>query len=259
MKYQIEKTTRLGNREINEDHIGVAETNNAILLVLADGMGGYRGGQLASRVLVDNMLSLFKDRNFPLQDAGAFLRELISDAHLAVIRAGNEQRPPIQPRTTCVICLIQEACAWWAHVGDSRLYLYRQGKLITRTSDHSKIEEMHRRGIITRQEMENHPERHLVTRCIGFQELPPIAAISKKMPLEKSDVLLLCSDGLWAPLKEKMINKTLFKDPLEQAVAHLADEAESHSYPEADNISLIAFRLLSTDGAEENLTEAEAD
>lgn len=259
MKYQVEKTSRLGNRAANEDHIGVAESNNAILLVLADGMGGYRGGQLASKTLVNNILSQFKGANFPLQDPKIYLKELIANAHLAVIRAGNEQHPPIQPRTTCVVCLIQEACAWWAHVGDSRLYLYRQGELITRTTDHSQIEELHRRGTISRQEMEKHPQRHLVTRCIGFQELPPIPTISDKMPLEKNDLLLLCSDGLWAPLNEKMITEALFKAPLAEAVDKLAYEAESRSYPEADNISLIALRLISVDAAKEDMSKPEGD
>ena len=255
MKYQLEKTSRLGNRVVNEDRIGVAETSDAILLVLADGMGGYRGGQIASKALVNRMLRQFQRSKLPAADPQAFLKELVADAHLAVIRAGSEQYPPIEPRTTCVVCLIQEGSAWWAHVGDSRLYLFRMGKPFTRTVDHSKIEELRRRGKLSEEEMAGHPQRHLVTRCVGFQKHPPVATVSEKFPLEKYDMLVLCSDGLWSPLNEEMITDTLTQNTLEQAVERMAYQAEFRSYPEADNISVIVFRWISDESDDDEATE----
>ena len=133
MKYQLSKTSRLGNRFVNEDRIGFAEHDDAVLLVLADGMGGYSGGQIASKTLVNRMLRQFQRSKLPSADPTTFLKDLVTDAHLAVLRAGSEQYPPIEPRTTCVVCLIQDNCAWWAHVGDSRLYLFRGGKPFTHT------------------------------------------------------------------------------------------------------------------------------
>ena len=245
MKYQLSKTTRLGNRVVNEDRIGVAEQNNAVLLVLADGMGGYSGGQIASKALVNRILRQFKRSKLPTANPAEYLKDLIADAHLAVLRAGSEQYPPIEPRTTCVVCLIQNNSAWWAHVGDSRLYLFRGGKPFIRTTDHSKIEEMRRKGKLDAEEMENHPQRHLVTRCVGYQKHPPIPAISKKMPLEKYDMILLCSDGLWGPLSEDDLAETLSQNTLGQAVERIAYQAEFSSYPGADNISVIAFRWIS--------------
>ncbi|MDT8385210.1 MAG: protein phosphatase 2C domain-containing protein [Gammaproteobacteria bacterium] len=245
MKYQLSKTTRLGNRVVNEDRIGVVEHDNAVLLVLADGMGGYRGGQIASRSLVNRMLRQFQRSTLPVDDPGAYLKELIADAHLAVLRAGNEQYPPIEPRTTCVVCLIQNGCAWWAHVGDSRLYLFRGGKPCMRTTDHSRIEEMRRKGKLSVEELDNHPQRHLVTRCVGYQKHPPIPTVSEKIPLEKYDMILLCSDGLWGPLTEDSLADTLSQNTLDQAVERIAYQAEFRSYPAADNISLITFRWIS--------------
>jgi serine/threonine protein phosphatase PrpC len=128
MKYQLEQSCRLGNREMNEDHVGVAETDDAVLLVLADGMGGYSGGKLASRTLVSSMIRQFKKMDLPIAHPQEFLKDLVAQAHATVIDAGKNHQPPMKPRTTCVICLIQEGCAWWAHVGDSRLYLFRDGK-----------------------------------------------------------------------------------------------------------------------------------
>ncbi|NOX75338.1 MAG: serine/threonine-protein phosphatase, partial [Gammaproteobacteria bacterium] len=153
MKYQASKTSRLGNRVVNEDRIAMVEHRGAVLLVLADGMGGYRGGQIASKALVNRMIRQFQRSNLPTTEPAAFLKDLISDAHLAVLRAGQEQYPPIEPRTTCVACLIQEGCAQWAHVGDSRLYLLRKGKPFLKTVDHSKVEELRRKGKLSEAEM----------------------------------------------------------------------------------------------------------
>ncbi len=261
MKYQVAKTTRLGNRVVNEDRIGIAERNNAVLLVMADGMGGYRGGQIASKAMVNRMLRQFKRSKLPAQDPTLFLKDLIADAHLAVLRAGSEQYPPIEPRTTCVVCLIQDGNAWWAHVGDSRLYLFRGGKPFTRTIDHSKIEELRRKGKLSEEEMDNHPQRHLVTRCVGYQKHPPIPTLSDKIPLEKYDMLLLCSDGLWGPLTEQNLADTLTQNPLAEAVERIAYQAEFRSYPEADNISVITLRWISNDvdGTEDSQKEEERD
>ena len=245
MKYQLSKTSRLGNRVVNEDRIGVAEHDNAVLLVLADGMGGYSGGQIASKALVNRMLREFQRSKLPTDDPVAYLKDLITDAHLAILRAGSEQYPPIEPRTTCVVCLIQDNCAWWAHVGDSRLYLFRGGKPFMRTTDHSKIEEMRRKGKLTVEEMDHHPQRHLVTRCVGYQKHPPVATVSDKIPLEKYDMILLCSDGLWGPLSDEDLADTLTQNTLGQAVERIAYQAEFRSYPEADNISVITFRWIS--------------
>ena len=247
MKYQFGQTSRLGNRKVNEDDLGVAEAGDAVLLVVADGMGGYRGGQVASKALVKYMVSRFKGSKFPVDDPQSFLKELVADAHMAIIRAGSEQTPPVEPRTTCVVCLVQGGFAWWVHVGDSRLYMFREGKPFKRTVDHSKIEEMRRKGKISEAEMKNHPQRNLVTRCVGFQPHPPVPTVSDKIPLEKYDMFVLCSDGLWGPLDEEIIVETLTKNTITQAVEKLAEQAETKSYPDSDNISVIAFRWISTD------------
>jgi len=246
MKYQVGKTSRLGNRSVNEDHLGMAESSDAVLLVLADGMGGYKGGQVASRVLVKHMLQCFKSSQFPIRNPPTFLKELIADAHLAIIRAGSRQDPPVEPRTTCVVCLVQGDRAWWAHVGDSRLYLFRMGQPAIRTVDHSKIEELFRKGKINEKEMKKHPQRNLVTRCVGYQQCPPIATVSGEIQLGKSDLIMLCSDGLWGTLSDEVIEKIFTDFTITMAVENLASSAENQAYPESDNVSVIAFRWLSS-------------
>lgn len=259
MKYQLSKTSRLGNREVNEDRIGIAEADGRMLLVLADGMGGYRGGQLASSALVNNMLRQFKQHRQPIANPPAFLKVLIADAHLAVIAKGEEQYPPVEPRTTCVACLIQDGHAWWAHVGDSRLYLFRDGRVLTRTRDHSKIEGLLASGKISEKELKNHPERNLVTRCVGARNRPPRAAFSEKTTLQKKDIFLLCSDGLWDAIDDDYMAGTLAETTLSKAIDRLAYQAEFRSYPSADNISVISLRWISDENDEQPRARAEED
>ena len=259
MKYQHTKTSRLGNRMANEDRIGIADVDGRVLLVLADGMGGYRGGQLASSALVNSMLRQFQQHRQAITDPPAFLKVLISDAHLAVIRKGAEQYPPVEPRTTCVVCLIQHGHAWWAHVGDSRLYLFRDGRLLSRTRDHSKIESLLAAGKISEKELKNHPQRNLVTRCVGDRRRPPIPAFSEKTALEKKDTFLLCSDGLWDAIDDDYMAETLAQTTLNKAIDRLAYQAEFRSYPEADNISVIALRWISDKSDKPPEDETEED
>jgi serine/threonine protein phosphatase PrpC len=259
MKYQLSKTSRLGNRMVNEDRVGAVKSGGGVLLVLADGMGGYRGGQLASTALVNRMHRQFKRSKQPIENPSAFLQELVADAHMAVIRKGAEQYPPVQPRTTCVLCLIQDGRAWWAHVGDSRFYLIRGGKVFTRTRDHSKIESLLKAGKITEKEMENHPERNLVTRCVGSQKQPPSPTISEETLLERGDILMLCSDGLWGAVDEQRIVADFSKLTLDKAVDRLAYQAEFASYPESDNISVVAMRWMSNETDEAEVVEEEED
>ncbi len=259
MKYQHTKTSRLGNRMSNEDRIGIAEVDGRVLLVLADGMGGYRGGQLASTALVNSMLRQFQQHRQAIAEPSAFLKVLIADAHRAVIHKGVEQYPPVEPRTTCVVCLIQHGHAWWAHVGDSRLYLFRDGRVLSRTRDHSKIESLLAAGKISARELKNHPQRNLVTRCVGDRKRPPIPTFSEKTALEKKDIFLLCSDGLWDAIDDDYMAETLQQTTLNKAVDRLAYQAEFRSYPEADNISVIALRWISDESERQAENDVEED
>ena len=259
MKYQLTKTSRLGNREVNEDRIGYAEANDRMLLVLADGMGGYRGGQLASRALVDSMLRQFKQHKQAIANPTAFLKVLIAEAHLAVIAKGAAQYPPVEPRTTCVACLIQDGHAWWAHVGDSRLYLFRDGQIQSRTRDHSKIENLLASGKIDASELDKHPERNLVTRCVGDKKRPPRPTFSEAHGLQAQDIFLLCSDGLWDAIDDDYMAETLQQAPLAKAIDRLAYQAEFRSYPSADNISVLSLRWISAENDAPAAAPAEDD
>lgn len=244
MKFVTAQTNRLGNREMNEDRLGVSENEQAVLLVVADGMGGHEGGELAAEVTVDTLINYFDKVAKPLKRPGAFLDQAIRSAHHLVLKKGLAQDPPIDPRTTCVACIVQGKQVWWAHVGDSRLYLLRDGKTVARTQDHSYVEKLYREGEISEQQKESHPQRNYLTRCVGGFEKPPEVELGHFASLQPGDVLVLCSDGFWGPLRDADIERISVLEDLEQALDEVGSLAEQTSYPQSDNISAASLRWL---------------
>lgn len=244
MRYDTGIANRLGNRSNNQDRCTIIEQDNSVLLLLADGMGGHQRGELAAQVMIDSIGGFFRQQSLPIPDPGAFLNEAVTRAHYDIAGCGKKLDPPVYPRTTCVACLIQGGSACWAHVGDSRLYLLRGQQVITRTRDHTYIEELLRNHVITEQEMSRHPMRNYVTYCLGGPEQAPPVTVSEEFTLKFNDIVLLCSDGLWNALDVLGITHILEGRTLDDAVNKIAEEAERSSYPKSDNISVIALRLL---------------
>lgn len=250
MKYDVAYANRLGNRQTNEDRFTVVETPHAVFLVLADGMGGHKGGKIASQTFVDCCAQMFNNASKPIAEPHQFLEDIIHIAHHDVIRAGKAHHPPIEPRSTGVVCLVQDGYAWWAHVGDSRLYHLRFSRVISHTRDHSEVEELFQQGIITEQEKQTHPYRNMVTQCIGSPRFAPKPTFADKVPLQRGDVLLLCSDGLWSAFTDEEMGRILRNTELYTATEILASEAESNTFPNSDNISIVTLRWQSSTAIE---------
>lgn len=243
MDYEIGRASRTGNREENQDRLAALESEHGVVLVLADGMGGQRGGALASQALVDAISAEVAHYSLPVAEPTRFLRQLLHKAHDAVRLAGERQDPPLTPGTTAVVCLIQEDTAWWAHVGDSRLYLFREGLALYRTRDHSYVEQLYQAGKLSLSRRRDHPMRNYVTQCIGLQPAPPQISLGQGVRLQPGDILLLCSDGLWEPLDDATLGSLLPQGPLNRSLNALSERAEQSSYPRSDNISALALRV----------------
>ncbi len=243
MRVRVACANRLGNRAVNQDRCLVNQRANTALLVVADGMGGHARGELAAQTVIDSLNARFDATRGRLADPADFLQTGLEHAHLDVVAAGRHENPPVQPRTVCVACIVQETHAWWAHVGDSRLYVIRDAKLVTRTRDHSPLDQLLATGAVSEAALRKHPLRNTVNRCLGGGPMPP-APSTGATELEPEDLILLCSDGLWASLPEQRILETYQGGYIDAAVEHLAEDAEKASYPNCDNISLIALRWL---------------
>jgi len=162
-----------------------------------------------------------------------------------VMAVGREQIPPVEPGTTAVLCLIQNGSAWWAHVGDSRCYLFRHGLSIYRTLDHSYVEDLYKSGEISLSKVSTHPMRNYITRCVGMLVKEPEIELSKEVMLTEGDIILLCSDGFWGPLDDAQIGAKLNTGRLSDAISALADSAVQLGAPTADNTTVIALKIIS--------------
>ena len=242
MRYQLALATRLGDRPSNQDRCAALERDGAVLLVLADGMGGHARGELAAQTLVDSLRDSFNAANLPVNAPRAFLRQALERAHVAVVENGHAQHPPVQPRTTAVACLVQGDRAHWAHVGDSRLYLVRAGTVGFRTQDHTYVQELQRHGMLSTEQLRRHPLRNYVTRCIGGGLEAPVITEGPETVLEPADVVLLCSDGLWSAVPESDLRAVGEAESLETTLDALAEAAQKATYPQSDNISVVALR-----------------
>lgn len=245
MQYEIGRTSRLGNRKINQDSLASIEMEGGVLLVLGDGLGGKEGGELASQTLVDTVRSEIERHPLPLPHPESFLEAIIIQAHYAIQDAGKAHNPPLEPGTTAVLCLVQNGHAWWAHCGDSRFYLFRNGLPLYRTQDHSYVEHLYQQGQLTMETRDGHPMRNIVTQCIGLKEVTPQVTVANGVPLQEGDILLLCSDGLWEPLDDAQMGAIIEEGPIKQSISELAHRAEEASYPKSDNTSGLAMKITS--------------
>jgi PPM family protein phosphatase len=242
MKYQVAQFSSTGGRAANEDRAGIAERKNAVLLALADGLGGHSGGELASQTAIETVVRLFQCVKQPvLADPFAFLALTMLKAHSSIVQRARAHAPPLEARTTCVLCLVQNGYAYWAHVGDSRLYHFRGTRLVTRTEDHSTIEELRRDGVITEDEMANHPRKSYLLRSLGGRTEPRIS-LGEETPLQPGDSLLLCSDGLWEGMSAPEIGRYLATPKLEYGIEEMLYTTEKRMGETCDNITAVCLR-----------------
>lgn len=245
MQYVIGHTSRLGNRTINQDRVASLERDNTVLLILGDGLGGRTGGELAAQVMVDTIANNFKNAKLPIKNPKEFMTQSLHRAHFAVIDEGKLQDPPLNPGTTAVLCLIQNGKAWWAHVGDSRLYLFRGSVPIYRTKDHSYVEKLYQKGQLSHDKRSSHPLKNYMTRCIGLSDNVPEVTVSNEVVLHQGDIIMLCSDGLWEPVDDMQMGIIIMDGRLSDALDSLSQQAEEASYPSSDNTTAVAIQIMS--------------
>lgn len=242
MKFTIYQESRQGKRANNEDRIAYCYSRDALLMVVADGMGGHYYGEIAAQIAAQTLTAAFQREAKPaLADPFLFLQRGMTNAHHAILDFAAEHRLKDSPRTTCVACIVQDNIAYWAHAGDSRLYLMRDGRILAQTRDHSRVRALLEQGLITEAQMANHPERNKVYSCLGGPQ-PPEIELSRKTPLEAGDVLLLSTDGFWGSLPPELVAATLRHTNLMHGVPALMNQAEDRGGAHCDNLSVVATR-----------------
>ncbi len=245
MQVEYAELSLVGGREENQDRIAVLTRPDTILLVAVDGMGGHADGALAAEETIKTIADAFDKVPKPVFDPQGFMHRAVERAHAQLVQMGPELNIELRPRATCVVCLIQDGAAFWAHMGDSRIYLLRNSEVFERTRDHSHVELLLREGLISEEEIVDHPMRNFVECCLGGDfELPGMTVTNQRL-LEPGDTLLACSDGFWSGLDDSDIASLGAADgPLAEALRRLGDQAVNMGGPNADNTSAIALRWL---------------
>jgi serine/threonine protein phosphatase PrpC len=238
MQFSVYQVSRKGGREKNEDRMGYCYTRDAGLFALADGMGGHPEGEVASQLALQTVSALFQREAKPrLAEPLRFLHDAIIAGHHQLLRYATERALMDTPRTTLVACLIQGNAAYWAHCGDSRLYLVRGDKLVARTRDHSYSELQETMSHVV--PMGDRVNRNVLFTCLGSPG-KPVVDTAGPLVVHAGDRLMLCSDGLWGAISDAVITEVLTSQPISEAVPELVERALRAAGDKSDNVTVLA-------------------
>ena len=245
MKFSVFQVSRKGGREKNEDRMGYCYTRESGLFVLADGMGGHPEGEVAAQLALQTISALYQKEARPLiKDTTEFLSQALMAAHHQIIRYATEKGMLDTPRTTLVGVILQGTGATWVHCGDSRLYVVRDGELLTRTRDHSYLEQRNA-GVVNLQRI----NRNILFTCLG-SPTKPVFDVAGPVTLLQGDKLLLCSDGLWGSLSDEEIVEHMANKNVSDAVPDLVEDALRLGGPHSDNVTVLAMEWETPDAVE---------
>ena len=245
MRFSVYQVSRKGGREKNEDRMGYCYTRDSGLFALADGMGGHPEGEVASQLALQTLAAMFqRDCKPTLADPLRFLHEAIIAGHHQLLRYATQRALIDTPRTTIVACLLQGNAAYWAHCGDSRLYLVRGEKLIARTRDHSYSELQQTMNPVM--QTPDRFNRNVLFTCLGSPGKPVVDTVGPLL-MQAGDRLLLCSDGLWGTVDDAIITEQLATRPISNAVPELVEQALRNGGPKSDNVSVLAMEWESAE------------
>jgi PPM family protein phosphatase len=253
MRFSIQQNTLQGKRHENQDRMGYIFTRESLLLVVCDGLGGHGNGELAAHWALETMASRFQHYAKPkIAEPQAFLEAAIGSAHNRILQKTQLEQLASKPRTTIVCALLQDGQLWLAHSGDSRGYLIRDSKTIARTKDHSKLQYLLDTGKITpEQATPNHPDRSRLINCLGA-EIYPSVEHTGPFPLAHHDTVLLCSDGVWGVLDDRILLNIITQGDLAAGLASLVKTAATAGGVYADDATAVGLRWLGEAPAEAN-------
>jgi PPM family protein phosphatase len=242
MKFSVFQISRKGGREKNEDRMGYCYTRESGLFVLADGMGGHPEGEVAAQLALQTVSALYQKEARPIvNDVNEFLSTALMAAHHQIIRYASEKGMLDTPRTTFVAAIVQGTSATWVHCGDSRLYVVREGEMLTRTRDHSYLEQQSA-GVIRMDRI----NRNILFTCLG-SPTKPVFDVTGPVQMQQGDKILLCSDGLWGSLEDNEIVRELSIKSVSEAVPDLVESALRNGGEQSDNVTVIAMEWETPD------------
>ena len=239
MTWRFGTAADIGGRVEQQDRVEIIASpdGDVYLLVVADGMGGYQDGAHAAQTVIDTARQFFETGK--VTDPLNSLERLCAEAHQAVSAIGNKKGQP--PGSTCVFLYVSNDEARWAHVGDSRLYHFRNGTMLARTLDHSMVQLLVARGEMTEADMAASPLQNQQYMRLGGKQAPrPELGAAE---VQEGDLFLLCSDGFWESVDPQEVQAIATKDSIEAAVERLVQLARERGGKDVDNITIAMAQL----------------
>jgi len=229
MHYSVGQQSNQGGRDYNEDSTAIFERENAILLIVADGLGGHEGGEVASQCFVETLGDSFRKATpAQLEKADSFLTLSINFAHHSIHRRAVSMGLPVEsPKTTCVVVLIYKGIAHWAHSGDSRFYLIRKRQARFITEDHVSKKSGRKN---------NAP----INRCVGGLEAPR-PEVSEPRKMRDGDVFFLATDGAWACFTPNDLTDYVDPEHPSLGLDSLLQALENRNKAPSDNLSVVVL------------------
>lgn len=239
MRYTAFGTTNVGKvRDHNEDAFYVSP--EAGYFVVSDGMGGLAAGEIASSITRETIVRIFEESFATTESVEKLIKESFSQANEAVRKELEARGSKKGMGCTCVVLAFRDNDFFVGYVGDSRIYLFRSGKLKQLTRDHSYVEELFLRGLITEEEKKDHPYKNSITRYVGHAEQIEVDISSG--PVSNGDIFLLCSDGLTSEVEDKDLENILLSSPEpEVQVNALVEQALANGG--GDNVTVVAVKV----------------
>jgi PPM family protein phosphatase len=250
MNFSIHQASNIGNRRFNQDRVAYSYTNDALLLVLADGMGGHLHGELAAGLTIETFVESFGRHAQPhIAYPDEFILETMRYAHKSIMKFPHDKDMGGFPGTTCVAVLIQDGKMYRGHAGDSRLYLLRDGAVLARTNDHSVVQQWVESGKLSADEARVHPQRNHITNCLGGIEDVFYMESGEPVALKSGDVVLLGSDGLWGPFTDRELVEAFASGPVADVLDDLIASALKREDGHSDNVTGVAVRWDNSEAA----------
>jgi serine/threonine protein phosphatase PrpC len=234
MSWQFSKASHIGGREEQQDRVSILTSNFYSACILADGVGGHKGGAMAAQILLEECEKLWP----PTIPPKIWLEIICQHTHRQIKQQGKAKK--ISPKTTCVILLVKKNRIYWTHVGDSRLYHIRKNRIIQQSEDHSIAQILLAMGKIRAEQMANHPDKNRLLKSLGGEEKMTIEMHESR--IKSGDGLVLCSDGLWESIHTGEFSYALKQADLQQAAEQLVKRAVQRGGEKGDNVSVCLVR-----------------
>ncbi len=237
MKFITASSCEAGGRKTNEDYCSFVHTELFGCWVVADGLGGHEGGEFASLIAVSRIVEAAARKSLHSE---AIMRYYVQEAQEALHARQKQEMKLAAMRTTVVVLAADQRAASWAHIGDSRLYHFRGGKLLNETLDHSVCQNLVNLGALRREQIRGHRERRRLLRVLG-SEGPARPDVKANVPIVPGDRFLLCTDGLWEYVTETEMEMELAKSASPQEwIRRMERRLQSRAKAGHDNYTSLA-------------------